>query len=201
MSEASETAARAHCDAKAFADALRVAVETYGEEVFSFLVVRMRDEDAAGDVFSQACEDLLASLPSFGWRCSLRTWFYRVARSAAARYQRSPLNNSARRVALSNVSELAAQVRSRTLAHMRSEVKDKMRALREQLDADEQQLLMLRVERDLSWGEIAEILDDVDDDEPKERAAARLRQQFQKLKTRLRELAISEGLIEPGPDA
>ncbi len=201
MSEASETAARARCETNDFAGALQIAVETYGEEVFSFLVVRMRDEDAAGDVFSQACEDLLASLPSFGWRCSLRTWFYRVARSAAARYQRSPLNNSARRVALSNVSELAAQVRSRTLAHMRSEVKDKMRALREQLDADEQQLLMLRVERDLSWGEIAEILDDVDDDEPKERAAARLRQQFQKLKTRLRELAIAEGLIEPGPDA
>lgn len=201
MSEASENAARARCDANAYADALQIAVETYGEEVFSFLVVRMRDEDAAGDVFSQACEDLLASLPSFGWRCSLRTWFYRVARSAAARYQRSPLNNSARRVALSNVSELAAQVRSRTLAHMRSEVKDRVRALREQLDPDEQQLLMLRVERDLSWGEIAEILDDVDEDEPKERAAARLRQQFQKLKTRLRELAIAEGLIEPGPDA
>ena len=83
---------------------------------------------------------------------------------------------------------------------MRSEVKDGVRALREQLDDDEQQLLMLRIDRDLSWNEIAEILDDDDDPQAVARTAARLRQQFQKLKTRLRELAIAEGLIEAGPE-
>jgi RNA polymerase sigma-70 factor (ECF subfamily) len=196
MSEELEAAVRVTCEARDFAEALRLAIEAYGEEVFSFLVVRMRSEDDAGDVFSQACEDLMTSLPAFAWRCSLRTWFYRIARSAASRYQRSPLNNAGRRVALSQVSELAANVRSRTLAHMRSEVKDRVRALREQLDDEEQQLLVLRVDRDLGWNEIAEIIDDVDDDEAKARAAARLRQQFQKLKARLRELAIAEGLIE-----
>lgn len=191
-----ETATRTHCEARDFDAAMRLAIQGYGEEVFSFLIARMRDEDAAADVFSQACEDLLQSLATFRWRCSLRTWFYRIARSAMARYLRSPENRPERRVALSSVSDLAAQVRSRTVAHMRSDVKDRVRALREQLDDDEQQLLLLRVDRGLSWNEIAEIIDDIDDDDDKNRAAARLRQQFQKLKDRLRELAIAEGLIE-----
>jgi RNA polymerase sigma-70 factor (ECF subfamily) len=57
-------------------------------------------------------------------------------------------------------------------------------------------LLLLRVDRDLGWNEIAEILgDDSDDDAARTRAAARLRQQFQTLKTRLRDLAIEQGLL------
>jgi RNA polymerase sigma-70 factor, ECF subfamily len=195
MSEEIEATARQQCQAGDLDGALKVAITGYGEEVFSFVVARMRDEDAAGDVFSQACEDLLRTLPTFQWRCSLRTWFYRIARSAASRYQRSPMNRPERRVALSHVSELVDHVRSRTVAHMRSEVKDQMRTLREQLDADEQQLLFLRIDQDLSWSEIAEIVDEDDDDAAVQRTSARLRQQFQKLKDRLRQLAIAEGVL------
>jgi RNA polymerase sigma-70 factor, ECF subfamily len=196
MFEQLEAEARARCDGGEVDRAVALAVEGYGEEVFSFLISRLRNEDDASDVFAQACEDLLTSMPSFGWRCSLRSWFYRLARSAMVRYQRSPSNRPDRRVALSNVSELAEQVRSRTVAHLRSEVKDQLRKLREQLDDDDQQLLLLRVDRDLSWNEIAEITSD-DELAPDEleRASARLRQQFQKLKTRLRELAAVEGIL------
>lgn len=82
------------------------------------------------------------------------------------------------------------------MAHLRSEVKDRVRALRDRLDEDERQLLELRIDRDLAWGEIAEVLadDELDDDE-RDRASARIRQQFQKLKVKLRELAVAEGLI------
>ena len=192
-----DVSVKASCAAGDFRSAARDAVVAYGEEVYTFVLARVRDEDVAGDVFAQACEDLLSSLATFEWRCSLRTWFYRLARSAAARYLRTPNNRAERRVALSEVSEVAAQVRSRTVAHMRSEVKDGVRALRDQLDADEQQLLMLRIDRDLGWDEIAEILSDSElDARELQRASARLRQQFQKLKDRLRELAIAEGLLD-----
>ena len=199
MSEALEVAARAHCAAGEIDDAIRVALQAYGDEVFSFLVARLRDEDDAGDVFSQACEDLLHSLPTFA-----------VAVLAAhlvlpARAQRrgplpalpdEPRGPAGRAVATSPSS--STQVRSRTVAHLRREVKDGMRALREQLDADEQQLLLLRVDRDLSWNEIAEILARMTTTRrPAIATSARLRQQFQKLKDRLRELAIAQGLIEP----
>jgi RNA polymerase sigma-70 factor (ECF subfamily) len=171
------------------------AIEGYGDEVFAFLLSRLRNDDAAADVFAQACEDLLASIATFQWRCSMRTWFYRLARTAAEKYRRAAVNRGERRLALSQVSELVAGVRSRTLAHMRSEVKDGFRRLRERLEPDEQQLLMLRVDRDLEWREIAEILDDDDDPKALARASARLRQQFQTLKERLRELAVAEGLM------
>ncbi len=102
-------------------------------------------------------------------------------------------SRSARR-AVVHISEAIDRVRSRTQLHMRSEVKDG-RKLRDQLDPDEQQLLMLRIDRNLGWSEIAEIIDDNDDPKAIARASARLRQQFQSLKDRLRELAIAEGLI------
>jgi RNA polymerase sigma-70 factor (ECF subfamily) len=197
MAEDVEAQARACWDRGDHDGVVTAAVQTYGEEVFSFLIVRLRNEDDAADVFAQASETLLRTMPEFEWRCSLRTWFYRLARSAAARHERQPLHRKDRRVALSQVSEAVAQVRSRTMAHLRSDVKDGVRALRERLDAEEQQLLVLRVDRALDWNEIAEIMADDDlDDDAKRRASARLRQRFQTLKERLRALAIEEGLLD-----
>src|SRR5688500_16760769 len=153
--------------------ATALAVAELGDEVYAYVLARSRDEDEAGDVFSQACADLLTSMPTFGFRCTVRTWFYRLARSAGARYRAAAGNRSDRRIALSQVSEAIDQVRTRTHFHLRTEIKDGFRRLREQLDADEQQLLMLRIDRDLGWNEIAEIVDDVDDPKELARAAAR----------------------------
>jgi RNA polymerase sigma-70 factor (ECF subfamily) len=193
MTEAVEREVRALAESGDANGAVTAAVQGYGDEIYSFVVSRLRDDDVAADVFAQACADLVTSMPSFQWKCSLRTWFYRLARSATTRYLRTP----GHRVALSHISEAVDRVRSRTLLHQRSEVKDGLRKLRDQLDPDEQQLLVLRIDRDLGWTEIAEIIEDDDDPKALTRASARLRQQFQSLKERLRELAIAEGLL-PG---
>ena len=192
-----EARIRASCEAGDIDGATTAALRGYGEEVYSFLIARMRSEDRAADVFSQTGEDLWRSLPSFEWRCSIRTWLYKLARSAAVRYERTPANRPDRRVALSGVSEVADQVRSRTVAHLRTEVKDGVRKLRDKLDPEEQTLLILRVDRGLSWTDIALIVteDAGAGDATARRAAARLRQRYQKLKERLRELAIAEGLL------
>lgn len=200
MAEGTEAEVRALWDQGDFDGAATATIRGYGDEVFSFLIARMRAEDVASDVFAQACEDLWTSMSSFEWRCSMRSWIYRLARSASARHGRSPANRRDRRVALSQVSELADKVRSRTLMHLRSEVKDEFRKLREELDAEEQTLLILRVDRDLSWNEIATIMSEgeVDDDSELTRVSARLRQRFQKLKQRLRVLAQERGLLGDG---
>ena len=200
MSEEVEREVRARADRGDLNGAVTAAIQGYGDEVYSFLVARLRDDEVASDVFAQTCIDLLTSLPQFQWKCSLRTWCYRLARAAATRYLRSPANRADRRVALSHISEVVDRVRSRTQLHLRSEIKDGLRKLREQLDPDEQQLLLLRIDRDLGWTEIAEILDDEDDPKALARASARLRQQFQSLKDRLRELAIAEGLLPGNAD-
>jgi RNA polymerase sigma-70 factor, ECF subfamily len=180
------------------AGALSHAVELYGPEVFGFLVSHLRNDDAARDVFAEACEDLCASIDSFGWRCSIRTWMYKLARSAAARYHRRAVNSAGRRVSLSQVSEVAQQVASRTRDYLRTEVKDRFTALREELDPEDQTLLILRVDRELDWLDVARVVSDGDPGpEELKRAAARLRQRFKTVKDRLRARAIAIGLIAP----
>ncbi len=196
MSDEVEAVVRARWEQGAFDKAVEAALEGYGSEVFGFLVTRARDEDAAGDMFSQACEDLWRTMESFQWRCSMRTWMYKLARSAASRYERSPANRAGRKLRLSQVSEVADRIRSRTMDHLRTEVKDEFTRLREELTVDDQTLLTLRVDRGLDWNEVARVFADEElDDEELTRASARLRQRFKKVKDKLRERAIATGLI------
>jgi DNA-binding transcriptional MerR regulator len=61
-------------------------------------------------------------------------------------------------------------------------------------------LLVLRIDRGLSWRDIALILADgsgTSAAEQLERAAATFRKQLERTKTRLRQLAEREGLIAP----
>jgi RNA polymerase sigma-70 factor (ECF subfamily) len=79
-------------------------------------------------------------------------------------------------------------------------VKDRFQQLREQLPEDDQTLLVLRVDRGLSWLELAEVMlgDDAPaSDEQLKTEAARLRQRFQAAKHRLRKLVEEAGLLEP----
>jgi RNA polymerase sigma-70 factor (ECF subfamily) len=77
-------------------------------------------------------------------------------------------------------------------------VRERFRQLRERLEPEERMLLMLRVDQRLSWEEVARVMAETEaplgNAELKKRAAA-LRQQFQRLKTRLRALAEEDGLI------
>ncbi len=173
-----------------------LAVEGYGPEVLGFLVTLLRDEADATDVFSQACEDLWVGLPRFEGRSSLRTWFYVLARHAASRFRRSPDRRAGRRLAISEITDVAASIRSRTLPHLRTEVKDRFAAIRDALPEDDRALLVLRVDRNMSWNEIARVLfpDDSSDD-ALTRVAARLRKRFQLVKDEVRARAREAGLL------
>ena len=72
--------------------------------------------------------------------------------------------------------------------------------LRASLDVEDQELLMLRVDRSLPWDALVVVLRGEDEaplsaDEQK-RQTARLRKRFQLLKDKLRELARREGLLD-----
>src|SRR6185503_16434236 len=97
------------------------------------------------------------------------------------------------------VSEIAAQSHSRTNAHLKTDVKNRMQELRRRLPHEDQQLLILRVNRELPWTEIAMVLGDdglVATDGELQREASRLRKRFQLDKDRLRDLARREGLTK-----
>ena len=199
--EGLEQRIRGLCESGNKKAAATVFLEGYGREIFGFLVARMRDRDAASDVFSQFTEDLWRGLEGFRWQCSARVWSYTLARHAASRYIDDARRRRGRDVPLSRagpLSEIAERIRTSTRAGARTEARSRISQLRESLPVDDQTLLILRVNRKLGWREIAQIMlreGESDDDEALDREATRLRKRFQLAKDKLRAMAVEQGLV------
>jgi RNA polymerase sigma-70 factor (ECF subfamily) len=200
--EAVERDIRAHCEGGRLDRAAALLLETYGREIFRFTMSRLRDEDATSEVFSEFAENLWRSLGGFKWQCTARVWSYTLARHAMSRHIEDVRKRRARTVPLSEagpLSEIGQKIRTETLAAMRTETKTIFAELREELPIDDQTLILLRVGRGLSWKEIARILFETQDgSEPLDRelnqASARLRQRFQVVKDKLRQMARDRGV-------
>jgi RNA polymerase sigma-70 factor (ECF subfamily) len=179
-----------------------LAIESYGSEIFSFLEMMLRHHADASDAFAQACEDLWKGLPRFEGRSSLKTWFYTLARHAASRLRRS--SHSDQLVAISEITDVANRVRSRTRPHLRTEVKAGFAEIRAMLDDSDRMLLVLRVDRAMSWNDVARVMIEEGEDNSDDaigRVAARLRKRFQSVKETIRSRAVATGLIgELEPD-
>jgi RNA polymerase sigma-70 factor (ECF subfamily) len=196
-----EQGIRAAIAAQDFQTAATQALEAYGREIISFLFARLRNSNDAQDAFSIFVEDFWRSLPSFGFRCSMRVWMYTLARNAGIRhgkaaYRKRELNLSS--VLRDSVSALIDHARTETQVHLRTAARDKLRAFREQLDPDDRMLLTLHVDRALPWRDVAMVL--LPDGERLEsrvldREATRLRKRFERVKAELRVLAKREGLV------
>jgi RNA polymerase sigma-70 factor, ECF subfamily len=199
--EGLEQRIRALCEAGDKKRAATLLLEGYGREVFGFLVARLRDRDAAGDVFSQFTEDLWRGLEGFRWQCSARVWSYTLARHAASRYIDDVRRRRGRNVPLSRagpLSEIAEKIRTGTRAGAQTEARSRIAQLRESLPVDDQTLLILRVNRKLGWREIAQIMlrdSESPDDEELDKEAARLRKRYQLAKDKLRQMAVEQGLV------
>jgi RNA polymerase sigma-70 factor (ECF subfamily) len=89
------------------------------------------------------------------------------------------------------MEEIATRARSATPSYLQTGVRRRVAALRADLDPDDRQLLLLRVNRGLAWDEVARVL--LDDEEATAEAIARkaasLRKRFERLKASLRERA------------
>jgi RNA polymerase sigma-70 factor, ECF subfamily len=175
---------------------------TIGPEILGYLVGMHRDADAADDVFSMFCERIWRELPGFQWRCSARTWAYIIVRRIAIDHARSEQRRARRRAPISQVPEWAAvadQVRTATRPFLQTGHKNALRELRDRLSPEDRMLLVLRVDRQLSWTELAHVfLDDAGQDAARlKQEAARLRKRFQLVKDRLRRWIIEQGLLPP----
>lgn len=177
--------------------ATSLALETYGGEVFGMMVTSLGSPTEAEEVFGVFCEDVWRGIPAFAWRSSMRTWLYTLAHHAVTRFRSDPHRRPERNVPVSEAPELEdliVRARTTTAAYMRTESKQAVRALRDRLPSEDRVLLLLRIDRDLSWKEIAEILGEGAD----ATAVARLRKRLDRLKRKLRRLAEQEGLLPEG---
>ncbi|NMO19546.1 sigma-70 family RNA polymerase sigma factor [Pyxidicoccus fallax] len=187
---------RALCMRGDYGQGVELAMRSYGPEIRRLMASVLHHPELAKDAFSLFSENLVKGLPGFRWESSFRTWAYRLARNACYHQIHAPAARE------QPVSEPAANepLRNRTDTHpwQRTAVKERFRALREQLEPHERMLLMLRVDQRLPWTEIARVM--AEPDEPVNRAALNrrataLRQQFQRVKARLRALAVEQGVI------
>jgi RNA polymerase sigma-70 factor, ECF subfamily len=162
-----------------------------GPQLLGYLVSVLRDDDAADDVFADACERVLGGIARFRGEGALRAWTYRVVWCALKDHLRGRARH--RPLRTGELSRLVASTRDPTRPHLRSSVRDRVSELRSRLPAGDQTLLILRLGRGLSWREISQVLS-----RPgliEEETA--LRKRFERVKLKLRELARREGLLPP----
>lgn len=204
-SESVEERALGALDEGNYESATTLLLRQFGHEVFRFLSVAHRDEDDASDVFSAFAEALWTAIPTFERRSSLRTWMYAIARRTSLRHRRDARRRRNRFELRSDSAlfDLELEIRTATLSFLRTERKTRLSALRASLPIEDQMLLVLRVDRRLSWSDLALVLHEGEDDQrlssdELKREAARLRKRFQLLKDRLREQGRREGLVGTG---
>jgi len=195
------------CDASDFGGATSLALRGYGREILTFLISLHRSESDASEVFAAFSERVWKGLPGFDWASSFRTWAYTIARNTSRTYRSDATNRAQRFGPLPEGSELGAiaeQVRSETRSYLKTHARTKIAELRDALPAPDRMLLTLRVERKLSWLELARVLHDGGEPPTEaelQRASAQLRKRYQRVKEKVVEMGLREGLIKRREDA
>ena len=176
-------------EGEAFERAATLALDRYGQELLGYLHAMARPPLEPDDLFSELCERLWRKLPEFRWESSVRTWTYVIARNLLRSGFRSARGPKGRVDSLgtSEISKLADRPRSSTPPHIRTRAKDRLQQIRDGLDPDEQTLLILRIDRSMSWKDIADVMHEDDDSRSNSQRAAALRKRFERLKERLRQ--------------
>jgi RNA polymerase sigma-70 factor (ECF subfamily) len=172
-------------------------LRAYGPEILSYLMATLRADGDATEAFSLFTVSLWQGSASFRGESSFRTWAYALARHAAGRVLRER-GRQRRQVALSNVpeiDELAARIRTDTLGYLRTEVRDRVARLRDELEPDEQTILILRVDRGFAWPDVARVLADGAPEAEADvaRRVVALRKRFERIKDKLRRRAAELG--------
>jgi RNA polymerase sigma-70 factor, ECF subfamily len=187
--------------------AAELGIRGYRSEILKLLSMELRDPTAVADVFSVFCENIWKGIAGFRGDCLFRTWAYCVARHAAYSHKRSAMSKHEElHSQFSSQVQGQAQVqgaRSTTRPWLKTEVKQAFAHLRERLSEEDQEILFLRINRRMSWEEIACIL--AEEGTPQSPEALRkrcnvLRKRFQRLKEALRQMAEEHGLIPPSQE-
>jgi RNA polymerase sigma-70 factor (ECF subfamily) len=171
-------------------------LEHYGPELLGFLSALARDHTLAADAFALASERIWQNLESFRWEASLRTWTYQIARNAFYRLQRDSSRRASNQLPMSVVTSIEQVCRNPTEPYRRTDVKETFRRLRDALEPLDHEILILRLDRNMSWKDIARALADDDATDTVEQRAATYRKRFERTKDKLRELAVEHGLVD-----
>jgi RNA polymerase sigma-70 factor (ECF subfamily) len=162
--------------------AVEAIVRHYGNELLGYLAATARDREIGEELYQELCEELLRSLPRFRAESSFRTFTYAIAYNLVRQHRR----RSARRRSATLDDEVAdrvpAPVKSETKSWLRTDARERVAELRDRLTPADQTLLFLRVERAMSWKEVARVLENDESDA----TVAALRKRHERLVRKLR---------------
>jgi RNA polymerase sigma-70 factor (ECF subfamily) len=182
---------RAAVEAGDASGAATTAIQELGPAVLGYVRSLLRDEADAAEAFSRFAEDLWRGIESWRGASSLKTWAYKIAWCAAMDVRASAWKRRVRPLESSEASRLAEDVRTRSAVRdeRRRQALDRIRA---GLEPEEQSLLYLRIDQEMEWTEIAEVLSASG---PRVEPPA-LRKRFERLKERLAQRLREEGLAD-----
>jgi RNA polymerase sigma-70 factor (ECF subfamily) len=194
---------QAIADAHAAGDmtgAATLAYAQYGPEILAFLERELGDPDLAADAHSQLGLDLWRGLPGFRFEASVRTWAYRLARNAMLRIAGDPYRRRGLAPLPHELSRIRDATRSATAPWRRTTARDTLALIRAELAPDDRALLTLRLDRAMTWRDIALVFaPEADGEAPQDAAlrtrAAALRKRWERLKQRLRRSFEEAGLL------
>lgn len=166
------------------------ALDGYGAEVFGFVAGVLDDVGTARDVYATIGEQVRERLITFGGPCDLRTWLYAIACRALAEHRdRSACAGNVR-------SPVALPARGTTYPPRRKSRLDALALLRSSLPARDRELLVLRVDRQLSWDELATVFLGADASaRDRVREVVRLRSRYRLVKDWLTREATARGIL------
>lgn len=171
-----------------------VVIEALGPPILRYLRSMLREEDDAGDAFSQWAENVWHGLTTFRFGASLKTWCYRLAWNAGQNLRNEAWRRHGQRLASGQASQLAESIRTRSAVVVEAQ-RQALDELRAALDDSERSLLTLRIDQQLSWDEVSEVMTQGGQQvEP-----ATLMKRFERVKAKLGRLARQRGLLEEPP--
>lgn len=175
----------------AVGDLRQAATETirgYGPDLLRYLRGLLGNDSDAREAFAVASERLWRSLPEFRGDSAVRTWCFHLAWSAAADLRKEAWRTRGRRLETDEVEALGTGDRTRTW--LREErLRLTLTELRQALTLEEQSLLQLRLDQELSFAECAAVLAEGE----QAPSAEALMKRFERIKGKLTELAKGRG--------
>lgn len=193
-----ERTIRRLCDEGRDAEAVTLALRTYGAELRALLATLLEDEEEVREAYAVFGEQLWISHGRFQWRSSYRSWAYVIAKRVALRtWQRRRV--ARRRTANGGVEpdELAYRPDTEPPSLAQGPRGRAVVARCEALSAEERQIVRLRLEYGLSWRNIALTMmppEEATSDAAVARGAARYRKRFERIRAQLRAVMVSRGL-------
>lgn len=172
------------------------ALKLYGSEISAWLIRRYENNDTAVEMYSEFSLYFWQWFPTFAWESSLRTWMYSIARSVC--YSNLPRHHYPLSQVPKDISALIVNQCERISTYKCFGAEDACQKLSDRvLTKEDRDLLIWRIDRQMSWQDIARILSDapyLDEEECRNKATA-LRVRFNRIKKKLRSAAEKEGLV------